>query len=97
MNSAFKTVYLSCREADDLSNREMDDLPCRETDDRSCGEADEPMYRGFEPGSIHKPEYRNFWKDVLKADEWVMNTIDKGYMIPFHSPPTQYEEPNKYH
>jgi len=54
------------------------------------------MFRGFEPGAIHKLEYRSFWKDELKADEWVLNTLDKGYMIPFMTSPTQYEEQNKY-
>jgi len=57
---------------------------------------EEPAYLGFEPGAIHKQEFRPFWRDVLKADEWVLNTLEKGYMIPFSSSPTQYEEQNKY-
>lgn len=59
-------------------------------------EDEESMYLGFEPGAIHKQEFRPFWKDVLKADEWVLNTLELGYMIPFLSTPTQYEEQNKY-
>lgn len=61
-----------------------------------CREEDDPVFLDFEPGSIHDEKFRAFWRDVLKADEWVMSTLDKGYMIPFHSSPTVYEEPNKY-
>lgn len=57
---------------------------------------EDPVFLKFEPGLIHNEKFRAFWKDVLKADEWVMNALEKGYMIPFHSSPTAYEEPNKY-
>ena len=35
-----------------------------------------------------------FWKTELKANEWVMETLRTGYVIPFESLPPVYEEPN---
>ena len=51
-------------------------------------------FKPFEAGSIHNPEVFEFWEKELKASEWVLNTLRKGYMIPFRDTPTQYEERN---
>lgn len=52
-------------------------------------EEDEPKFNCFEPGAIHKEKFRSFWVNTLKADEWVVQTLEKGYMIPFKEPPTK--------
>ena len=41
----------------------------------------------FEPGNIHKPEFRLFWTDTLKANDWVLDVLAHGYSLPFHSEP----------
>lgn len=48
----------------------------------------------FQPGSIHKEEFFNFWKIELSANDWVLETIKKGYEIPFSEVPLTYEERN---
>jgi hypothetical protein len=48
----------------------------------------------FEPGSIHKNEFRNYWKNELNASDWVMKTLEEGYEIPFKQWPGRYEEKN---
>jgi len=48
----------------------------------------------FEPGSIHKKDVFEFWKNNLKASDWVLKTLEFGYKIPFESLPDQYEEKN---
>jgi hypothetical protein len=48
----------------------------------------------FSPGSIHSEEVREFWKKELNANEWVMLTLEEGYVIPFKEFPPKYEEPN---
>ena len=48
------------------------------------------------PGSIHNPRYRNFWKNSLKANEFIMDIIDNGYKIPFvETPPSSFSENNR--
>jgi len=37
---------------------------------------------------------RDFWKDELKAGEWVMDVLQNGYVIPFAKIPPVYEEQN---
>lgn len=48
----------------------------------------------FRPGGIHRAEVRSFWKEDLKAGDWVMDVIDYGYTIPWNNKPENYEEPN---
>ena len=48
----------------------------------------------FHPGGIHREEVYNFWRDELKAGDWVLKTLREGYEIPFSHPPTSYEERN---
>jgi hypothetical protein len=48
----------------------------------------------FEPGNIHKEEFREYWEKELKASRWVMETLRNGYRIPFGETPTEYEERN---
>jgi hypothetical protein len=49
----------------------------------------------FRAGSIHKEENVMFWRYVLKADSWVMDTLRGGYVLPFvETPPESYEEDN---
>lgn len=48
----------------------------------------------FFPGAIHKEEVRHFWQTELKASDWVMQVLEKGYVIPLTQLPTVYEEPN---
>ena len=48
----------------------------------------------FRPGTIHESSYRSFWKDELKAGNWVMEVLANGYVIPFEYSPPPYEEEN---
>jgi len=48
----------------------------------------------FEPGSIHKQEFFDYWKDVLQANEWVLDLLKNGYRIPFKESPSKYFEKN---
>ena len=48
----------------------------------------------FVPGSIHNPKNFAYWKDTLKANKWVLETLENGYALPFTTAPQQYEEPN---
>ncbi len=48
----------------------------------------------FKAGSIHWPEFREFWINELKSDEWVRQTIEIGYVLPLADLPPCYEEDN---
>jgi hypothetical protein len=48
----------------------------------------------FKAGSIHLPEFRQFWMEELKSDEWVRQTIEIGYVLPLVDLPPSYEEDN---
>ena len=48
----------------------------------------------FSPGAIHERNKRSFWKEELKAGEWVMGVLENGYVIPFEQVPPPYEEEN---
>ena len=39
------------------------------------------------PGRIGDPQFYPFWRDILKAPEFVLSTIRDGYIIPFLSEP----------
>jgi len=41
------------------------------------------MLNAFQPGLIHEDRFFHFWREELKANNWVLNTLKKGYMIPF--------------
>lgn len=82
----FKKTYSFGREemgcTEELEYREI-----KIKGDESVGK--EPTFNKFEPGAIHKKEFREFWENVLKADAWVLQTLEKGYMIPFRCSPTK--------
>ena len=44
---------------------------------------------GDVPGNIHKLHFRRLWKEVIKAPEFVLKTLEEGYELPFrlHSSP----------
>ena len=44
--------------------------------------------------SIHDQESIRYYKEELKADQWVLETLAKKHHIPFKSRPTQYYEKN---
>ena len=44
--------------------------------------------------SIHDQESIRYYKEELKADQWVVETLAKKHHIPFKSRPTQYYEKN---
>ena len=47
------------------------------------------------PGSISKPQFRSFWKNVLKPSKEVMNIVENGYKLPFETtPPPSFEKNN---
>ena len=48
----------------------------------------------FKAGSIHLPEFREFWMTELPSDEWVKQTIEIGYVLPLADLPPCYEEDN---
>ncbi len=48
----------------------------------------------FTPGSIHEDQYFTFWKEKLKANSWVLNTLKNGYILPLLEEPPKYEEEN---
>ena len=48
----------------------------------------------FFPGGIHQPKAIQFWSSELKANQWVLEVLENGYVIPFEKEPSQYEEDN---
>jgi len=58
--------------------RLVTDAPSRDAEPQA-----EVMINAFKPGLIHEECFFDFWKDELKANDWVLNTLKKGYMIPF--------------
>ena len=52
------------------------------TDDHSL------VQPSFIPGNIHKAQYRAFWTETLKANDWVIDLLEHGYSLPFLSEPT---------
>ena len=47
------------------------------------------------PASIHRVEFRDFWLNSIKPDQYVMDTISYGYKLPFISePPESFEDNN---
>jgi hypothetical protein len=50
---------------------------------------------GFRPGSIHKSECVQFWKQVLLAPAMIVGILEEGYRLPFVTRPEEgYEEQN---
>lgn len=48
------------------------------------------------PGRINNPEFFSFWKDELKASDYILDVIKNGYKIPFKSiPPPSFCDNNK--
>ena len=46
------------------------------------------------PGSICKQEFFGYWKEVLKAPEFVLDTLREGYKFPLREIPPSSLEPN---
>ena len=55
---------------------------------------DVPKKQVFIPGGIHEPDAIQFWRSVLKANQWVMNVLENGYVIPLVEAPKEYYEDN---
>jgi len=72
----------------DFSTKGEEEMDIEEED------AEPDAKQAFEPGSIHKKQFFNYWKDELKAAPWVLNILEHGYKIPFKSYPPVYEERN---
>ena len=60
--------------------------------DLEAGKNSDPAL--FRPGSIHEVSCFSYWRDTLKASDWVLKTLQNGYSIPFTTLPECYEEPN---
>ena len=43
---------------------------------------------------IHSEQSYKFSKEILKADPWVLNVLEKGLIIPFRGDPPEYFEKN---
>ena len=73
-----------------------DEVVVKVDPDNSCIASNDKVLEQavFSPGSIHSEEFREFWKTSLKAGEWVMDTLQQGYVIPFEKTPEAYEECN---
>ena len=46
------------------------------------------------PGRIHELEFRPFWKDVLKANSFIFDSIVNGYNLPLIEWPPKSSAPN---
>lgn len=53
-----------------------------------------PKKQVFIPGGIHEPDAIQFWRSVLKANQWVMNVLENGYVIPLVEAPKEFYEDN---
>ena len=44
------------------------------------------------PANIHRAKYYKFWEEELEAPQFVLDTLENGYFIPFSSepPPSQF-------
>ncbi len=49
----------------------------------------------FIPGGIHKEQAKLFWKNILNANDWVLDVLEHGYSLPFYSIPVPSCEKNK--
>ena len=48
------------------------------------------------PANVHKPQYREFWCEVLKPSNYVLDIIKYGYKLPFNSePPQSFSQNNR--
>lgn len=83
----YKKVTFFIREEEGYKKEEE----FKETDQKILTET-EPVFNSFEPGAIHNEKFRDFWANTLNADTWVLQTLEKGYMIPFRSSPTKVEK-----
>ncbi len=60
-------------DGDEISETELDEAKCVE---------DAELFREFTAGGIHDDLFRSFWKDELKASNWVLDVLKTGYIIP---------------
>jgi len=58
------------------------------------GPLEGPQPLAFVPGSIHRPEYRDFWVQELQVSMAMANILESGYQIPFRQLPTAFEAAN---
>jgi len=68
----------STKEVSPERPRTVVDVPGRDPEPQA-----EVMINALKPGLIHEECFFDFWKNDLKANDWVLNTLRKGYMIPF--------------
>ena len=48
------------------------------------------------PGRIGNPEFYDFWKNELKASDFILDTVKNGYKFPFkEAPPPSFTKNNK--
>ena len=83
---------LSCRESDTILEATV--LGGDKSNGQENGMSEKTAIQGvkisqglFEPGGIHRPEARAFWKNELQTRDWVMDTIENGYVIPLNNIP----------
>ena len=49
------------------------------------------------PGRIGEPEFYEFWRDTLRAPEFVLTTLREGYRFPFREhPPSSMDWNNRF-
>ena len=49
----------------------------------------------FVPGKIHELKAIKFWSEELLANDWILETLKNGYLLPIvKQPPISYEEDN---
>ena len=60
--------------------------------------SDDPHHKAFEAiygkNSIHSPQAIKYYKDILKADTYVLSICQHGLLLPFNKEPGEYQEPN---
>lgn len=79
------------------------DIDCHSSDDKLVKSlVNEAQYAGKRlttkasvPANIHRTEFRDFWINTLKPDDFVRETIEGGYKLPLLvEPPESFEENN---
>ena len=83
-------------ESNESEVRQVNEPPSDEEDGIAEGEKEHVEKETIVAGSIHRPEVRRFWKEVLKADDYTMSILEEGYKLPFKDGcrPQKYKEKN---
>ena len=82
-----------CRDVREMIKTEELNLPTSPTN-WYAGSGDSAPDTTFQAGSIHKPEYYEYWENTLKANNWVLELLKFGYVLPLIKLPDRYEEKN---